>query len=419
MPSARIHEAIAKEINKDKELNELLLRIGAVSPDCWRNLEPESGIKDKYLSHFWNFKIKEGQANDYQEFYLKYYNKLDNPFYFGYLIHLITDQYWKTNIDPRIEAEENGVKGFRLKNGKFHDNENHWGYLDTLKMQKQIAKIYNLTKFPINKEELVDFESNIDELNLTGLFGNKGTLNYINTEIMPEDNIEESEIYDINQVISFINETTEFIKQELKKLEMIKKENDKKIKIAIDIDNTILCTKEIEKFYWQKFLDNNPNINKDKKYELKDPEITLFWNMYREKIAFGEVKNGVQNALSKLINEKFEVNFLSTRPIEKYKSLKQKIALYFELNNIQYNYINFRFHSKKEFLEEHRYDILIDNDIHSVKEAEDINVVPILFSKYSNYEGYQTNNWDEIPTIVNEIVNKKYNNKLNKQRKKI
>ena len=168
MPSARVHGAIAKEINKDKHFDELLLRMGTVSPDCWRNMEPESGIKDKYLTHFWNFRIKEGQANDYQEFYLKYYNKLDNPFYFGYLIHLIGDQYWKTYIDPKFEIEENGIREFRLKNGEFHDNENWWGYFDSLKMQKQIAKIYGLTKFPINVED-------------------KGTLNYVNTDIMPEE----------------------------------------------------------------------------------------------------------------------------------------------------------------------------------------------------------------------------------------
>ena len=59
------------------------------------------------------------------------------------------------------------------------------GYFDSLKMQKQIARIYGLTKFPINAEDLVDFECNIDELNLNGLFGNKGTLNYVNTDIMP------------------------------------------------------------------------------------------------------------------------------------------------------------------------------------------------------------------------------------------
>ena len=105
MPSARVHETIAKKINEEYRYNERLLRIGTISPDCWRNVPKNSGIKDKYLPHFWNFRIKNGQANDYENFYIKYYNKMNNPFYFGYLLHLIVDQYWKTYIDPRYEKK--------------------------------------------------------------------------------------------------------------------------------------------------------------------------------------------------------------------------------------------------------------------------------------------------------------------------
>ena len=107
MASARIHEAIAKEINKDYNMNEILLRIGTVAPDCWRNVK--EGVKNKYLTHFWNFRIKNAQANNYEEFYFKYYNQLSNPIYFGYLIHLIADQYWKTYIDPKYMMQMNGV----------------------------------------------------------------------------------------------------------------------------------------------------------------------------------------------------------------------------------------------------------------------------------------------------------------------
>lgn len=406
MPSARIHEAIAKELNVDYKFDELLLRIGTVSPDCWRNVDSESGIKDKYLTHFWDFRIKDGQANDYKEFYLKYYNKLNNPFYFGYLVHLIVDQYWKTFIDPKYEIVENGVKGFRLKNGKFHDNENWWGYFDSLKMQKQIAKIYKLGILPINKEDLYGFECNIDELNLSGLFGPNGTLNYINTELTPGEVIEESEIYDVNQVMSHIKETIEFVKQELKKLVIIKKENDAKIKIAVDIDDTILCTKELEDLYWQEFLRNNPNINPNKIYVWGDYELALFWKLYREKMAFGKVKPGVKSSLQQLINNNYQVDLLSARPLDKYASLKKKLVDYFELNGIQYNYMNLGFHSKKEFLEEHKYDILIDNDLCNVKEAESVGVIPILFGKDKDYDGYQTDNWDEIPLLISNIIDK-------------
>lgn len=217
MPSARIHEAIAKEINVDYNFDELLLRIGTVAPDCWRNADYESTEVGKQVTHFWDYKIKTGQANGYEEFYLKYYNYLDNPFYFGYLIHLIVDQYWKTYIDSKYETEENVVKGYRLKNGKFHNKENHWGYFDSLKMQKQVARLYNLGKFPINKEDIPNFNCDIDELKLDGLFGINGTLNYINTDIMPSSEDEESEIYDINDIISYIKETAEFVKKRIEK----------------------------------------------------------------------------------------------------------------------------------------------------------------------------------------------------------
>ena len=279
-------------------------------------------------------------------------------------------------------------------------------------MQKQIERIYGLTEFPINIEDLVNFECNIDELNLNGLFGNKGTLNYLNTDIMPREKDEESEIYDINQVIAFIKETAEFIKQELNRLEVVKQQNDGKIKIAVDIDDTILCTKELEEFYWQEFLNDNPNIDKNKQYVWGDPELSIFWKIYREKMAFGKVKPGVKDALSKLMNENFEVDLLLARPLEKYVSLKRRLVEYFELNGIKYNYMNLGFHSKKEFLEEHKYDILIDNDMRYVKEAREVGVIPILFGRDANYKGYQTDNWDEIPLLVSEIIDAKKNGTL-------
>lgn len=105
------------------------------------------------------------------------------------------------------------------------------------------ARIHEDIAKEINKDK------HFDELNLNGLFGNKGTLNYLNTDIMPGEKDEESEIYDINQVIAVIKETAEFIKQELNRLEVVKQQTDGTIKIAVDIDDTILCTKELEEFY--------------------------------------------------------------------------------------------------------------------------------------------------------------------------
>ena len=408
MPSARIHEAIAKEVNKKFNMNDLLLRIGTVAPDCWRNVTEESGIKDKYLSHFWNFRVKQGQANDYEEFYLKYYNHLCEPFYFGYLIHLIVDQYWKTNIDSRYEIKKNGTKYVKLKDGTLRKDENWFSYFEGLKMQKQIAKIYNLGFFPINSNEINNFECSIDEVNLTGLFGEKGTLSYINKEIMPSTNDEESVIYDNDSIIMAIKETTNFVFKELERLKKLKKEQDIKIKIAIDIDDTILCTKELEEYYWKIFLSKHQEIDANRKYIWGDKELTLFWEEYRELIAFGKTKESVREALQKLQNKGFILDLLSARPLDKYSSLKKKMMDYFDLNGLKYNHLYLGFHSKGQFLKEHNYDILIDNEKRNIDEAKKLGIKTILFNDMNEkYGGLCTNDWNLVPNLIEQIINKK------------
>ena len=404
MPSARIHESIIREINAYYNYDDLLLRIGTVSPDCWRN----SGEKNKFLTHFWNHRIKSGEANDYLEFYLKYYNDLNNPFTFGYLVHLIVDQYWKTYISPKYQFDKDGKTYYNLKDGTVYEEkeDEYFGYHESKKIQKLLARHYNLGTFPINREEINNFECNIDELNLKGLFGSHGTLNYINNNLVPDSNLEESKLVNLEDVLNDIYETTNFVKEELKRLDIIKKENDSKIKIAIDIDDTILNTKELKDYYWNIYLNENPSIDPNKNYVWGDIELANFWAEYREKMAFGKVKDGVQDAINSLINKDYIVDLLSARPLDKYAPLKPKMVKYFEDNNINYNYLHLGFHSKSKFLKEHNYNILIDNDIENVKEASNVGVIAILYGKNDMYDGYQTDNWNEIPKIIDLILNK-------------
>ncbi len=110
------------------------------------------------------------------EFYFKYYNQLSNPFYFGYLIHLMTDQYWKTFIDPKYEIQEHGINGYRLKDGSFHADENWFGYFEDIKLQKMLAKRYNLCNPKVkflqehNYDLLIDNElRHIEDANRVGI----------------------------------------------------------------------------------------------------------------------------------------------------------------------------------------------------------------------------------------------------------
>ena len=101
----------------------------------------------------------------------------------------------------------------------------------------------------------------------------------------------------------------------------------------------------------------------------------------------------------------YRIDLLSARPLEKYASLKKKMVEHFENANINYDYMNLGFYSKKEFLNKHDYDILIDNDMKYIEEAESVGVIPILYGSYNpNYTGYQTSNWSEIPTIIEGIL---------------
>lgn len=122
-------------------------------------------------------------------------------------------------------------------------------------------------------------------------------------------------------------------------------------------------------------------------------------------MAFGEVKFGAQEAMNKLLSLGYKVDLLSARPLEKYESLKKRMVEYFEVCGINYNYLNIGFYSKAEFLKVHGYDILIDNDIKHIREAELVGVVPILYGLYnSEYTGYQTSEWSHIPMLIEEII---------------
>ena len=427
MPAARIHEVVAKKINNDYNMDEVLLRLGTIAPDCWRNVDESTGINSKEVSHFWDFKVKQGQANNYVEFYLKYYNKMNDPFYFGYLIHLITDQYWKSEIDP-LYIENNKWK---LKDGseydivndsKYFDEEanewkqkedqsiqygKHFGYFEELKMQKQLLLKYNLSMLPTMQEDIPNFDVNIDELCLDGLFGEKGTANFVNGSLDNPIADYESIVYDFNKFEQHINDTVEFVKNELIRLKEIKESEDNKIRIAVDIDDTLLCTKELEDYYWSVFLNDNPDINPEQEYTWENKEIARFWSEYREKMAFGKAKDGAPDAMNTLINNGYRVDLLSARPLDKYAKLKRKMVEYFESLNINYNYLNIGFRSKKEFLKEHKYDILIDNEMKFIDEAESVGVIPILYGNNPDYNGYQTDNWKDIPSIIQSIINEK------------
>ena len=205
-----------------------------------------------------------------------------------------------------------------------------------------------------------------------------------------------------------INETVIFIKKELIRLKEEYAIVSEKYKIAVDIDDTLLSTKELEDYYWNIFLQDNPEVDPDREYKWGDAELARFWAQYREKMAFGKIKEGAPECLDYLLKRGFIVDLLTARPMEKYASLKKDLVEYFEKNNLHYNYINFGFYSKTEFLKEHNYDLLIDNELRHVKSANEVGIDAILFGlNNSDYDGYQASNWHEVENTLKRILNNK------------
>ena len=382
MPSARIHEAIAKKINKDYNMDELLLRLGSISPDCWRNVELESKVKEKYLTHFWDFRIKEGQANDYTEFYLKYYNELDNPFYFGYLLHLMTDQYWKSYVDPKFFYNENGVKKCILKDGTIIDDKDYFSYYESIKIQKRICKEYNLGILPTNIEEVSNLNCDIDELNLSGLFGLSGTISYINSKMLYEEDDDETIMYNFKDIEKYLSDTIVFIKKELNRLKKIKENEDKKKKIIIDIDVILFCSKEDEKLYWSEFLKENEDIKDNQEYSFKNPILIKFWKEYKDRIVIESNIQFFVKILKELCEKGYRIDLISTRSLGKYAALKKKIVEYLELNNIEYTYLKLGFDFEKELSKRCNYDILVSCNNDSIESSKKYGLTTIVYKNF-------------------------------------
>ena len=406
MPASRIHETVAKKVNQDYLMNEVLLRIGTIAPDCWRNVDSKSGMRSKEISHLWDYRKKNEEANDYVHFYLKYYDEMDNPFYFGYLIHLMVDQYWKSVIDPKYFFEEDGIGKCRLRDGTTKESkDNYFAFFEDQKIERRLAKDYNLGLLSMNMGDYPELKCNIDEIDLSGLFGPNGTISFVNDRYMPGEDIEESKLYDYSDIERYIDDTVTFVKSELKRLKEIKEQDDKKIKIAVDIDDTLLCTEEKRKECWQKFLANHPEINPVQEHTWENPVLAVFWDEYRGEIAFGDVKEGSQETLNDFLSNGYRVDLISARALNKYSSYKKKMVEYFENNNINYSYINLGFRSKKDFLRKHNFDILIDNELRNVEEANEVGIATILFGPYNpDYNGLQTDDWSNIPMLVEEII---------------
>lgn len=99
MASAIIHAAIAKEVNKELNMNESKLLLGSIAPDIAKIVG-----ETKNKSHF----MDEGhQEPNIDRFLYKYRDSLSDEFVMGYFIHLMGDYFWFKYFISEIVNNDN------------------------------------------------------------------------------------------------------------------------------------------------------------------------------------------------------------------------------------------------------------------------------------------------------------------------
>lgn len=114
MHAWHIYLAVAKRINEILKMEENSFYIGSLIAEL-------DGKIGKKVSHFQKKTlINEAKVllPSYNDYYKKYKDKLDNPVYMGYLIHLMVDYYFNNNTFTNYWViEDKIIVGARLNNG--------------------------------------------------------------------------------------------------------------------------------------------------------------------------------------------------------------------------------------------------------------------------------------------------------------
>lgn len=218
MPNALIHRCVNKrvqeEIKKFKDEKDLYLYdVASVAPDSWRNTErfKNSDLPKKEKRKHSHFSNNNEFVENYDVFKNKYINNINNPFIFGYMIHLMTDNLWrlemfyKNNFDINdINNELLNIEHLDEKSELTHDVDIHL---------KEIATRYNIKDLKELTEEEINEIPKIDEMTYEGI---NTTIRYINKQ-MKEENSNKPIRYTLEDVINGIETCTKKIVEELNK----------------------------------------------------------------------------------------------------------------------------------------------------------------------------------------------------------
>lgn len=198
MASVIIHLCVAKKVNEYLKMNEKQLFLGTIAPDISKQIG-----QDKSISHF--IDGPKADIPNLNLFLSKYKEGLTTPFTMGYYIHLLTDYYWfQEFLPPLLEKknikEEDVVKclyqdytsvNIRLIDDYLLSLEMFYNELDPVTTQ--------ITEIPIEKLNIL-----VEKMGV----------------IIENSTTVELTLFDYQELIHFIEESSNRIVKDILKIEM-------------------------------------------------------------------------------------------------------------------------------------------------------------------------------------------------------
>ena len=198
MASAIIHICVAKKVNEKLKRNEKDFYLGAIAPDLTKHV----GLPKTY-SHFLLGTLKDDVPN-IEMFVNKYKNELNKDFELGYLVHLYTDKLWFNGFLDNLVLNDN----IKLLDGtivKVKQNElSSLIYNDYTSLNVDLIDYYDLD-LSLFYEEFDYPKSKIEEIPMDRieLIIEKMGI------IIENSKKEKSYVFDIDEVVNFIEKAAE------------------------------------------------------------------------------------------------------------------------------------------------------------------------------------------------------------------
>ena len=177
------------------------------------------------------------------------------------------------------------------------------------------------------------------------------------------------------------------------------------MRIGIDLDDTISCTREEINYLFNEYLIKN-RLNED---ELSKDIVKNFYRKNFKNVLTNElVKDGASYYINELIknNEIYIITARSNEYVDYEIDVEEVTYNWLNKNNIKYTKLVFNsYHEgKKKACIDNKIELLIDNDIENINWVKSIGIKTILFDDSGKYTGIECiTNWEDLYNYINRL----------------